>query len=240
MSSESIEKLRNIIKYSNSFEIVDFEKLVAKYDLKLVSSSYQVDVDLNLLLPDGADWELNNDKPNSLLVYRALPNLTVGLSTDERLWTTLAFGLWANYCKARWMKSENDTKSILNHWFAPTSRSRWRDHCVSRLWTVGHFSHSIPGMSATQVLEVLYWNSDFINSFLGRPRTTSSRKISGIILHLLHKEVSTLDKSGFKREEFRDFMKEIDLQGGKRDFDLIPSSDLEYLITKIFEEKYKP
>ena len=238
LSSESVEKLRNVVKYSKDFQIEEFERLVSKYDLKLISSSYNVVSDTNLLMPDSTDWDSNNDKPNSILLFNSIPNLTADLSTDERLWTTLAFGLWSNYSKARWLKDENDSKSIVNHWFAPTARSRWRDHSISRLWYVGNFSHSIPSLTAAQVLDVLYWNSELINSFLGRPRTTSSRKISGIVLRLLYEEVSSLPKKAFKREEFRDFMKEIDLQGGKRDLDLIPSADLENLISKIFEEKY--
>ena len=103
---------------------------------------------------------------------------------------------------------------------------------------MGHFAHSVPDLTASQVLEVLYWNSELINSFLGRPRTTSSRRISGIILSLLHKEFSSVTDSSFNRVAFREFMKEIDLQGGKRDLDLIPASELETLISRIFEVKY--
>jgi hypothetical protein len=238
LSSESLEKLRNIVQFSRTFELESLDILLSKYDLKLITSDYQIDSEIDLLLPEGVDWSSNNDKINSLLIYKGTPKLTAGVGTDERLWVTLSFGLFANYSKARWLKDENDSKSILNHWFAPTSRSRWRDHCVSRLWHVGHFAHSVPDLTASQVLEVLYWNSELINSFLGRPRTTSSRRISGIILSLLHKEFSSVTDSSFNRVAFREFMKEIDLQGGKRDLDLIPASELETLISRIFEVKY--
>ena len=238
LSSESLEKLRNIVQFSENFEMENLDVLISKYDLKMTSSDYQVNSDLDLILPDGADWESNNDKTNSLLVYKGIYNLNASSSTDERLWVTLAFGLFLSYSKARWLKQGADSKNILNHWFAPTSRSRWRDHCVSRLWQVGYFAHSFTALTPVQVTEVLFWNSELINSFLGRPRTTSSRKVSGIILGLLYEEISNSKDSFFKREEFREFMKEVDLHGGKRDLDLIPQSELENLISKIFEIKY--
>lgn len=238
LSSDSLEKLRNIVQFSQDFELENLDVLISKYELKMTTSEYQVNSDLHLILPDGTDWESNNDKSNSLLVYKGITNLNSSTSTDERLWVTLAFGLFLNYSKARWLKQGADSKNILNHWFAPTSRSRWRDHCVSRLWQVGYFAHSFSALTPLQVTEVLFWNSELINSFLGRPRTTSSRKVSGIILRLLYEEISDSKDSFFKREEFRDFMKEVDLLSGKRDLDLIPQPDLENLISRIFEIKY--
>lgn len=238
LSLDSLEKLRNTIKTSLDFKLTSLDSIVSRYDLKMVSSNFAIDEDIELFLPEGADWNENNDKINSQLIYKSIPDLNILTSTDERLWVTLAFGIFSEYSKKRWLRQTNDSKTILNHWFAPTARTRWRDHSISRLWYVGYFATTFQDLEAPKVLDVLYWNSELINSFLGRPRTTSSRKVSEIILKLLYSECSKTSPSSFKRDPFRNLMKEVDLQSGARDLDLIPISELEKVLEKIFLELY--
>jgi hypothetical protein len=238
LSLDSIEKLRNIVKTSSDFRLTSLEEIVSRYDLKMVSSQFSIDGNVELVLPEGNDWNHNNDQINSKIIYKALPDLNILTSTDERLWVTLAFGLFSKYSEKRWLKQTGDARNILNHWFAPTSRTRWRDHSISRLWYVGYFAKGFQEIEDFKVSDVLYWNSELINSFLGRPRTTASRKVSQIILKLLYSEFEKSNLPIFKRDPFRNFMKEIDLQGGIRDLDLIPVSELEILLNRIFFELY--
>ena len=238
LSQDSLEKLRITVKSSLGFNLTSLNNIVSLYELKMVSSNFVIDEGINLLLPKGTDWTENNDKINSQLIYKAIPDLSILASTDERLWVTLAFGIFSEYSERRWLRQPDDSKIILNHWFAPTARTRWRDHSISRLWYVGYFATTFQDLEESKVLDVLYWNSELINSFLGRPRTTASRKVSEVILKLLHSEYSKSSSTLFKRDPFRNFRKEVDLQSGVRDLDLVPKSELEKVIERIFIELY--
>lgn len=240
LSDNSLEEIRTISALNPISAYKPLSELIDENNLNLVESEYLMAPDISLLIPEGNNWEQNKDKENALILYSALRNFKVSYASDERFWVTLAFGKFFEYTKKRWKpvdeSEEEIAKSLRNHWFAPTSRSRWRDQSVSRLWWVGHFAHSIPGLQADKVLDVLYLNSDLVNSFLGHPRTISSKRLSAALLNLLHENYFSHSKKGFNREQFRLWMHLIDLRAGKIHFDTLQDehlrAELENIITK--------
>ena len=242
LNEESLESIRNIAKESGYSVLSSLESLVLEHDLNLIDSPYIFDLNATLLIPDSTSWEKNFDRENSLRIYDALPNFLPIHAADERLWASLAFGQFFEYSKKRWgaesTKSKDLSQLILNHWFCPTSRSRWRDHSISRLWWVGFIAKSTPGLSSEDALDVLYLNSELINSFLGHPRTTSSVRVSSQLLLLLHEKYFQSKSANFNRNGFRQLMHLIDLRSGKLHLDAISDADLRSLLLDCFEESH--
>jgi hypothetical protein len=241
LNDNSLEEIR-IISALNSISVYKpLSDLIADHNLNVVESEYLIAPNISLLMPEGNNWEENKDRENALILYRALDNFKVSYASDERFWVTLAFGEFFEYSKKRWQpvndSKEEIAKSLRNHWFAPTTRSRWRDQSISRLWWVGHFAHSIPGLATDRVLDVLYLNSELLNSFLGHPRTISSKRLSAILLNLLHDYYFDHPKKTFNRNQFRLWMHFIDLRGGKVNFDTLQDDDLRAEIVTILTKK---
>ena len=241
LTDSSLEEIRTISILNPISTYKPLIELINENSLNLVESEYLITPDISLLMPEGNNWEENKDRENALIVYSCLKNFKVSYASDERFWVTLAFGEFFEYTKKRWQpineSKEEIAKSLKNHWFAPTSRSRWRDQSISRLWWVGYFAHSIPGLDAGKVLDVLYLNSELVNSFLGHPRTISSKKLSAILLNLLHDLYFNHPKTSFNREQFRLWMHLIDLRGGKINFDTLEEEHLKAELVSILNYK---
>ena len=182
LSTESLEQLRNIILQDKDFVLEPLEQLVERYSLRMTNSDLDRPENLTLHSPVNTSWSGNMDRENSELIHGLFPKLTRAQATDERLWVTLAFREGLEYSVLRWGGDDIDNKKILLHWFAPSSRSKWRDHSLSRLWYVSSFAAGLEGVSFKSALDVLYSNSELLNSFLGRPRTTASNRISSKII----------------------------------------------------------
>ncbi len=242
LNEESLERIRNIAKENGYLALFDLNSLVREHDLHLITSPYDFDSEVELLIPESNSWDKNYDKENAIKIFNALPNFLPIHAADERFWVSLAFGKYFEYAKRRWgvddTKSKDLSQLILNHWFCPTSRSRWRDHAISRLWWVGYMANSTPGLTSKEVLDVLYLNSELINSFLGHPRTTSSIRVSSALLSLLHSKYLDSNRVAFNRNNFRQLMHLIDLRSGKLHLDAISDLQLDKLLLGCFNESH--
>lgn len=238
LSTQSLEQLRNIVRTDEKFVLEPLEELVTRYELSMVNSELQLPKNLNLLLPANDSWSENKDRENSELVHSIIPNLTRANATDERFWVTLAFREALEYSVLRWGGDEVDNTKILNHWFAPTSRAKWRDHSVARLWYVSSFASGLVGISMKDSLDVLYSNSELLNSFLGRPRTTASNRVASKIILLLHVNSRVDGVLNFDRKKFRAFMKELDLRTGSIQINALGEKDFDDFFNDIFNSVY--
>lgn len=238
LSSGSLEQLRNIVREDEKFVLEPLEDLVARYSLTMVGSDLELPKSFKLLPPVNESWSGNMDRENAGLILNLLPGLSRANATDERFWVTLAFREALEYSVLRWGGDNCDNKTILNHWFAPSSRAKWRDHSISRLWYVSSFASSLEGISHADALNVLYSNSELLNSFLGRPRTTASNRVASKLIGLLHQN---RDESGnviFDRIKFRELMKELDLRSGMTLLNALEESDFRSFFSEIFETHY--
>jgi len=238
ISSSSLEELRNIVLVEKSFTLQPLEELVSRYSLTLAETEIEVESDFSLILPLNDSWSGNMDRENSLLIQSVLPGLSRAAATDERIWVTLAFREAFEYSVIRWGGGKNDNKHILNHWFAPSSRSKWRDHSVSRLWYVSSFASNLEGISLDDALSVLYSNSELLNSFLGRPRTTASNRVASKIILLLLDKGHGSPENRFDRDKFRALMKEIDLRTGSMKINALSKMEFEDFFNGLYESIY--
>jgi hypothetical protein len=238
LSTQSVEQLRNIVRKDEKFVVEPLEELVGRYSLTMVNSDLELPKNFKLEAPINLSWSGNKDRENAELIQALIPNLTRANATDERFWVTLAFREALEYSVLRWGGDEGNNKLILNHWFAPTSRSRWRDHSVARLWYVSSFAAGLESIPLKDALDVLYSNSELLNSFLGRPRTTASNRVSSKIISLLHKNGLGDGGTNFDRGKFRMLMKEIDLRSGSINISALGDSDLDAFFEDLFVSIY--
>ena len=238
LSTQSVEQLRNIVRKDEKFVVEPLEELVGRYSLTMVNSDLELPKNFKLEAPINLSWSGNKDRENAELIQALIPNLTRANATDERFWVTLAFREALEYSVLRWGGDEGNNKLILNHWFAPTSRSRWRDHSVARLWYVSSFAAGLESIPLKDALDVLYSNSELLNSFLGRPRTTASNRVSSKIISLLHKNGLGDGGTNFDRDKFRMLMKEIDLRSGSINISALGDSDFDAFFEDLFVSIY--
>lgn len=234
LSTQSLEQLRNIVHADNKFVLEPLEELVSRYSLSMINSELVLPKKLKLLPPENDSWTGNKDRENSELIQDLIPNLTRANATDERFWVTLAFREALDYSVLRWGGDEVDNKQILNHWFASTSRAKWRDHSVSRLWYVSSFAAGLEGISLKDSLDVLYSNSELLNSFLGRPRTTASNRVASKIVLMLHSKGKVDGVLNFDRNKFRALMKELDLRTGSIQINALGDKDFNDFFDDLF------
>lgn len=238
LSTQSLEQLRNIVRKDAKFVVVPLEELVGRYSLTMVNSELELPKNFKLEAPINQSWNGNRDRQNAELIQTLIPSLTRANATDERFWVTLAFREALEYSVLRWGGDEVSNKLILNHWFAPSSRSRWRDHSVSRLWYVSSFAAGLYSVPLKVSLDVLYSNSELLNSFLGRPRTTASNRVSSKIVGLLHDKRLENIGPNFDRGKFRMLMKEIDLRSGSININALGDSDFDTFFEDLFSSIY--
>jgi hypothetical protein len=238
LSTQSLEQLRNIVRADDKFVLEPLEELVSRYALTMVNSDLELPKNFKLLSPENDSWTGNKDRENSELIQSFIPKLTRANATDERFWVTLAFREALEYSVLRWGGDDVDNKQILNHWFAPTSRAKWRDHSVSRLWYVSSFAAGLEGISLKDSLDVLYSNSELLNSFLGRPRTTASNRVASKIISMLHSKGKVDGVQNFDRSKFRALMKELDLRTGSIQINALGDKDFNDFFDDLFGSIY--
>ena len=238
LSTQSLEQLRNVVRADDKFVLDSLEELVSRYSLSMIGSDLELPKNFKLLSPVNDSWTGNKDRENSELIQTLIPNLTRANATDERFWVTLAFREALDYSVSRWGGDDLDHKQILNHWFAPTSRSKWRDHSVARLWYVSSFAAGLEGISLKDSLDVLYSNSELLNSFLGRPRTTASNRVASKILLMLHSKGRVDGVVSFDRNKFRALMKELDLRAGSIQINALGDKDFNDFFDDLFGTVY--
>lgn len=238
LSQESLETLRNVIQINPKVFLNTYQDNVDKYKLKIV------DLDIKLDLPDliMPNLDGNFDLENSLIIGNSFSIITPSIAKDERLWTTLAFGHYSKYMSTRWPSNSLENHDLLrncnNHYFGSTSRARWRDQGISRLWWTSFFASRVEGITNIQALEILYSNSELLNSFMGHPRTVNNIKVASSILKLLHEKYFE-EKVKFDRKEFRRFMTLLDLRGGKLSFPSVSGPELDAIINECFDSSRK-
>jgi hypothetical protein len=248
LSLNGLDKLRVMaINTPNSLLNKDettksLESLVDEFNLELVPSPVNLRAELNLQMPDGSSWESNGDRKNVAALHGTFAQLSPAIATDERVWVSLAFGPLREYADARWpMSKYNANKSSLsnglkNKRFAATSRIRWREHAISRLWWLGHYAESFSDIDSSKVADVMFINSDALYNLLGRPAIANDRTIATHVVSVVHDYYFGEDAREFDRNSFRKFLKEIDLRSGRYIMGALEQEMLSTLVKDSFDK----
>ena len=241
LSTESVNKLREIAKTQPELMGGDLEVLVDRAELVFLPTTYQINSTfLNLEIPSDRDWRLHTDKVNCLRVFNALPQLTPAQATDERLWLTLALFHCREYVTMRWPAASSDsadlTRVIDNHWFASGTRRRFRDNAISRLWWSARLAHQVQTLDLQAAVDTLFVNTEYVASVMARNTTSAAPNVTGAILKISEAHFGAGNR--FNRDAFREFMKEVDLLNGKLDLAALEVEQLQDILEPIHREKH--
>lgn len=226
LKEASLEELyKNISSNLDRYESIGFTDII---DLPTKTHSHDgltFDVEKLKKIVGG----VNSDAKNAIKIFRAMPGLTPYLAKDERLWSYLCHTIFFEYINERWPipKNGSDEKKInhiKSHFFAKSDRNFERDNGASRLWWGGFFASKVENMSFDDAISTYFKNQDFRGHIIGRPNSSTSMKLFGILLEKFSQSLKG-DKKLAKRENYQKYLKEVNLMGGRS---LIPvMTDLE-------------
>jgi hypothetical protein len=214
LTSESLEKLRNAVVGNCQLARKNLSELVAELELTTVEHAATIDKDLVL------DPKQTADIPNMIALAAAIDGLTPELATDERLWVSLAIGQFRDYTYARWGGKAKTDADLLAFWklhvLASSTRNRWRDHAVSRLWWMHRYASMLQPDNVQAALEMLLIEIEFISALLSKPSVSMNLPLAQAILQVAQEEILNKKLLKYNREGFRAFVRELDLIAGRR------------------------
>ena len=217
----------NLERYLNS----GFQDLEASGDWRLPLSISADLEQLEELSPDkGAEAEV----ANSLIVGRALANLTPSLARENRIWIRLSHIEGLVYSRARWLANIADGKlaqAIRTHFFAATWTGCRDDHAIARLW----WNHQIASMlvpeDAKAALALILSRADLRANFIERPSVGARLPLAqGIIRELAKNDALKTSEAGFRK-----FMKAINAKAAGKYVETWRTEEVDTLVTKCAE-----
>ncbi len=211
-------------------------------------------------LNDKGDEE--HDKENIIAVYTALKCLSPQQAADERIWVYATHVAANKYTRTRWSnfpktagkskkgqkeKTENEKeveikkrqiKHVQAHYFARDARGLIRNNAVARLWWMGYAaSRCKKDYDLEKTLTILLKNSDVRANLLERTSASASAEIFNGVIRVLGKalyEKQNLDI--YKRDNFREFMKRINRQGGRIMLNALSPEQLDKMFQRFAKE----
>ena len=175
------------------------------------------------------------DRANSIIVGKALENLTPSLANEERIWVRLSHLEAFEYCKIRWLtgkEGEDLVSAIQRHFFAPTQTIIRDDHALSRLWWNYHIARTCMPDNVDRALELILKTADIRSNFVERIWMSSRRNISGAVLRAM----DTQEWITGAEQNFREFMKVLNRQGGGIVFEALSESETDSFVQKCADQ----
>lgn len=226
----------NVEEHLERYLHTGFEDLEATGDWRIPLS---ISADL------GQFEELNPDKgaeaevANSLIVGRALANLTPSLARENRIWIRLSHIEGLAYSRARWLNNIPDAKlaqSIRTHFFAATWTGCRDDHAIARLWWNHHIASMLTPENAKEALELILFRADLRANLVERPTVGARLPLArGII-----RELAKNDALKFSESSFRKFMKAINARGAGKYVETWHAGEVDVLVSECAEVAESP
>jgi hypothetical protein len=215
--SDALESIRaRLSESAESFWNFDFEKAFTENPDDFSETRLPVSVLPELFVPSSSD---NFDRENCVLLYASLSMLDPREAADERIWVSLALDKYKTYTHARWPKSSKVSyeNHVKNHIMASTSRNRFRDQAIARLWWIGRYVDRNFSDIPDQAFDVFFaLDSDQLNSFLGRPNLAALKPVARAIVRVTHEKFFGEAKIPYHRKNYREFLKALDLESGRQ------------------------
>jgi len=251
-----VAELRDKVRHGES--LCDYFKKDVDYPVDaFIESTIKADPEKLKLKYRGAGESASNDIDNAIALYEAFPGLTETQASDPRLWTYLTHVTLRDYVFARWPlegsceQMKGDTKKqatvadfIMSHWFASGGNDRLlRRNAAARLWWPVHLTYAPwqrePGFFAdlkgddpyrfTKVLlsmESIY--AEVLERGLGR-----DNRILITVLEFLEAN------EGIKRDQLRNFMKELNLFLSVKNLSLLARKEMKEAVFGVGNDAIK-
>jgi hypothetical protein len=235
LTTLSLDKLKVHLSSHPQDVMKEFDILVSELDLKFVEIDIELRIRESKKLIGAKSQAISDEIQNVEIVWNSIGRISSLLALDERFWVTLTLSKHQEYFLSRWFEKTGDDeaerKILDNHLFATTSRRFIRDQTLSRLWWAAKIANDLTGIAPAKALETMFWNSDLLSQITTRPSTASSNELTSEILLLMHDRKK--EKRSFKREPFRNFMKQIDITLGRNLVFSLPTEVLKKRIAEI-------
>ncbi|QBZ82371.1 hypothetical protein GHNINEIG_00401 [Hydrogenovibrio crunogenus] len=166
----------------------------------------------------GADDFYLEEVKSAVIVFRALEELTLYLARDKRFWAFLTHTALLSYSRKRWLIPEDDeeaVKFVRKHFFGSNHRELERDNAASRLWWMAKLCSNVDGLSLEDSLVSLMYRADVRANLIERPTTALNMNVFSMVIKQLHESFKN-DKALFERIRFRELMKSLNVEGGRR------------------------
>lgn len=212
----------NIERYRSG----DFEDLVAQGNWEIATELTYDSAPLNDLNPART---AEAEKQNSVLVWRALREMTPALATENRVWVRFTHLDCLDFCRQRWLDGQPESKhgeAIRTHFFANT-RTRWRDdNAISRLWWNYCIARRLMPDDPVKALDIIFHVLDMRLSTVERPGLFIRPKIAAGILRTFAADEWVLGSD----KRWRDFMKVLNKLGAGRVFEVMSDVEVDRLM----------
>ena len=175
------------------------------------------------------------DLGNSKIVGKALENLTPSLANEERIWVRLSHVEAFEYSRIRWLagkKGEDLVSAIERHFFAHTQTIIRDDHALSRLWWNYHIARTCMPNNIDRALELILKTADIRSNFVERIWMSSRRNIAGAVLRAMDTREWITDAE----QNFREFMKVLNRQGGGIVFEALSESEADAFVQECADQ----
>jgi hypothetical protein len=252
-----VEELRDNIRSGES--LCDYYKKEVDYtDSESIESSIKVDTESLKLRYKEIGQSASNDLENAIALYEAFPELSETQASDSRLWTYLTHVSLREYVMTRWpldgsceqtMQDERQKQAtisyIVSHWFATGGNDRTlRRNALARLWWAvrltlapwlrdREFFSDLTGDDVYRFTRVLFSTQDIYQQVLERGLGRDNRMLITILEFIeQHPEI--------KREQIRDFMKELNLALSVSNFSTLNREAMKRAIFEIGEQQLGP
>lgn len=243
LTHDGLIQLRNLLATSPALVFDGLEAIRNSHSIELADSNYELPTNLALQVPgkDAVTVSEKKDQANSLHLFDSLKGLMPSDANDERLWVTLALGIFHDYTMQRWASGLSRTSSkadlkrfIKNHILISSTRNLWRDQSIARLWWMSHYARSTTPDRYELSLALLLSNSEFVSQVLGKPSIGTSRNLASALLRVAASRFGSGSAYTWNRAKFRLLMKQIDLLAGRRLLNSLPVEKLEKELDSLF------
>lgn len=209
-----------------------FRDLVEQGNWELATNLTYDPAPLEDLDPDrSAEAEIKN----SLLVWRALKNITPSLATENRIWIRFTHLECRDFCQKRWLEGKSDKtlqNAIRAHFFADT-RTRWRDdNAISRLWWNYWIAQRLMPDDPEKALRIIFRSTDMRLSTVERPGLFIRPAISAGILRAFARDEWVMAQE----EHWRKFMKVLNKAGAGKIFEAMTNAEIDQLMNRCLEK----
>lgn len=170
------------------------------------------------------------DLKNSIIVGEALQALTPSVANEERIWVRLAHIEAFEYCRVRWiggLSGDALLAAVKAHFFASTQTGIRDDHALSRLWWSYEIARICQPDDVSGALALIMKSADIRSNFVERIWMTSRQKIASAVLKAMRDDPWITGT----QNNFRDFMKAINLYGGGVVFEALSEEDASQFVT---------
>ncbi|MFM1848441.1 MAG: hypothetical protein RL417_1915 [Pseudomonadota bacterium] len=191
-----------------------------------------VEIDEGILGQVRGSPEDLNEVDSCMKVYSGIGRISEYFARDERLWTYLTHTSLLEYTRSRWpipAEADKAVKHIKDHFFCNGDRGIRRNNAASRLWWLASICSRCEDLPLNEALECLLHHADVRANIVERPTTAQNVRIFNSILRRLHHSMRG-DKALFERERFRQFMRNLNVQGGVKLLAAMPETRIEEIL----------